>query len=249
MTAAALLDRIAPIGLAELDDTAALLSRVDRKYLLPRADAALVFGLLPPGARVLEIGGRRDFGYSSTYFDSPALDFFVQSARGRRRRMKVRTRTYLDSGECWLEAKTHRRGVTVKDRVPRPGGEDDLTPADAEFLRASAHSVGITMVSLGRLIPVLDSAYRRTTLLLPGGVRVTMDADLRWTSRIGGGDRQASGWLVVETKGGPRASLLDRRLWAAGHRPIRISKYATGLAGLHPRLPHNRWARALGRLA
>jgi len=50
---------------------------------------------------------------------------------------------------------------------------------------------------------------------------------------------------VVETKNPATPSPADRALWDAGHRPTRISKYATGMALLHPELPANRWYRTL----
>ena len=50
---------------------------------------------------------------------------------------------------------------------------------------------------------------------------------------------------VVETKAGAHASRADRVLWALGHRPQPISKYATGLAALREDLPGNRWHRLL----
>ena len=50
---------------------------------------------------------------------------------------------------------------------------------------------------------------------------------------------------VVETKNPATPSPADRALWDAGYRPTRISKYATGMALLHPELPANRWYRTL----
>ena len=50
---------------------------------------------------------------------------------------------------------------------------------------------------------------------------------------------------VVETKNPATPSPADRTLWDAGYRPTRISKYATGMALLHPELPANRWYRTL----
>jgi len=50
---------------------------------------------------------------------------------------------------------------------------------------------------------------------------------------------------VVETKNPATPSPADRTLWDAGYRPARISKYATGMALLHPELPANRWYRTL----
>jgi len=54
-----------------------------------------------------------------------------------------------------------------------------------------------------------------------------------------------AGLAVVETKNPATPSPADRALWDAGHRPARISKYATGMALLHPELPANRWYRTL----
>ena len=52
---------------------------------------------------------------------------------------------------------------------------------------------------------------------------------------------------IVETKTGATPSSTDRLLWRHGHRPVRISKYGTGLAVLHPDLPATPWRRVLDR--
>ena len=119
-------DHLAPTSLAELNDAAGLLTRVDRKYLVPLERAQELVGGLSSEARVLEIDGRRRFSYASTYFDTPGLEAFMLTARKRRRRFKVRTRTYLDSGLCFLEVKTrgaghHRQaahGLPPRRRLP-----------------------------------------------------------------------------------------------------------------------------------
>lgn len=232
----AALDRLPVVPLDELVATAALLTRVDRKYLLAPDDAAAVLGALP-GARVLAIGGQRGFGYDSLYLDTPALTGFHLAARGRRRRFKVRRRTYTDTGERWLEVKTRGpRGATVKERTPDGG------PARAFVDDVLARS-GVDLV--GDLVPVLGTRYTRSTLLL-GLARVTVDTDLVWRTPAGRAlpvvDR-----VVVETKSGSAPSAADRLLWRAGHRPVRISKYGTGLAALHPELPGNRWHSTLTR--
>ncbi len=53
--------------------------------------------------------------------------------------------------------------------------------------------------------------------------------------------------VAIETKSAGGAGELDRILWRRGHRPDRISKFATGLAALRRELPANRWARVLRR--
>ncbi len=109
---------LAPVSLREVIDAADLQTRVDRKYLLTTAELAAL-GEHLGHFRALEIAGRRRFGYESVYFDTPDLDLYRAHRQGRRRRFKVRIRTYLDSGESMLEVKTKGpRGETVKARTP-----------------------------------------------------------------------------------------------------------------------------------
>ncbi|MCK0116492.1 polyphosphate polymerase domain-containing protein [Isoptericola sp. S6320L] len=238
------------VCLAELDDVAALQTRVDRKYVLSPAEAtALLDGLRADRPRVLEIDGRRTFAYASNYLDTPDLTTFHQAARRRRRRFKVRTRTYVDTGGTFLEVKTRAaRGVTVKERRPADPVTLTLRDDDAAFVddRLAAARLAAPPSSAD-LVPVLVSRYRRTTLLLPDA-RLTLDTALTWSlaARPDGGTHPVADvgdLVVVETKAGTAPSSADRLLWRAGHRPDRISKYATGLTLLRPELPDHPWRR------
>ncbi len=233
------------VGLDELNAAAALLTRVDRKYVVPAADLdALLTGI--PGLRALEVEGRRWSRYESTYLDTVALDSWTGAAHARRRRWKVRTRTYADTGECWLEVKTRgRRGATVKERLPHDG--TDVAGAASDWVSERLAAAHVFHVEPRGLVPTLHTAYARSTLLLPAGAgRATVDRDLRWVS--GHGTAEVADVLVVETKSASMApGPLDRRLRELGHRPVRISKYGTGLALLTPGLPGNRWHRVTSR--
>lgn len=241
------LDRLPAVSLAELNAEAALLTRVDRKYVLPAADLdAVLTGI--PGLRVLEIDGRRTSRYESTYLDTVHLDSWTASAHRRRRRWKVRTRTYADSGERWLEVKTRGlRGTTVKERLPHPGSDDLVVPAVAgDWVRDRLGAAQVHGVDPAGLVATLHTSYLRTTLLVDGAGRATVDRDLRWRSSHG--SAAVGDVLVIETKAGSaRPGPLDRRLWELGHRPVRISKYGTGLALLTPDLHRNRWHRVTTR--
>ena len=215
---------------------------MDRKYVVATAELdALLTGVA--GLRVLEIDGRRSSRYESTYLDTVDLDSWTASAHARRRRWKVRTRVYADTGETWLEVKTRgSRGATVKERLPH----DDLleiSDASGAWVRGRLGAAHVHGVDPRGLVPTLHTSYRRTTLLLDAGAgRVTIDRDLRWVS--GHGTAEVGDVLVVETKSATaRPGPLDRRLWELGHRPVRISKYGTGLALLTPDLQRNRWHR------
>ena len=233
------------VGLDELATSAALMTRTDRKYVLAAAEARDLLAALAAAARVLEIDGARSLGYASTYFDTADLAAFRQAATRRRRRFKVRTRRYVDTGACFVEVKTRAaRGVTVKERLPHD--DDARLGAGRGFVADRLAAADLPDLAAAPLVPTLRTGYRRTTLLLPDA-RVTVDTALVWTLLGDGGApvaRAAAGDLVVvETKTGSAPSGADRLLWRAGHRPDRISKYATGLAVLRPDLPDAPWRR------
>jgi hypothetical protein len=240
---AAVLERLPPVDLAELEARAALLTRRDRKYLVPFRDAARLVALLP-SSRVLTIDGRRAFDYESVYFDTPDLVSYLAAARRRPRRFKVRTRAYLDSGRCMLEIKTRDpRGHTIKQRLAHPFElRDELDESGRGFVTACP-LIGADGLALE---PVLSTRYVRSTLLLPEGARVTIDVGLR-AATPGGESVALPGMAVIETKSCGAPSAADRALWRLGHRPVRLSKFCTSLSALRPELPSNRWTQALRR--
>ena len=236
-----------PVALDDLVARAALQTRVDRKYAVPRQVAEHVLAGLAAGedVQVLTIEGERSFDYESLYYDTPELTSYHLAAHGRRRRFKVRRRTYLRADVSYLEVKTRgARGVTIKDRTASEGGagaDGELGDDDGRFVDAVLGRAGIADVRSDRLRPALWTHYRRTTLLLAASdSRVTIDLGLEWT--LPGGEHVALPHLaIVETKSGGAPSSADRRLWAHGHRPCRVSKYGSGLAALRAELPSNKW--------
>lgn len=247
MTDALPLDRFAPVSLHQLVNEAALLTRVDRKYVIPTADAIRLLDTLDRQTRVLQIGDGRTFSYESVYFDTPDLLSFRMAAQPRRRRFKLRTRTYLDAEMSYLEIKTRgARGTTVKDRAEYDAeARDELTDKARAEVSAAFAAIGVDTDRADELSATLTTRYDRTTLLSPEGIgRATIDTSLRW-EQPGGTGFCLPGVAIVETKSPAAASGVDRMLWRLGHRPATVSKYATGLAALHEELPRNRWSRVL----
>lgn len=232
------------IALGDLDDRVELLTRNDRKYLVTPERLGPVLDRLDGSLHVLDIDGRRHFAYESVYFDTPDLNSFLGAARGTRRRFKVRTRTYLDSGRCFLEVKVRSgRGQTVKLRIDHPADLRDHLTDDA--LAFVAEHV-TTLRSVHDLRPTLTTRYMRTTLV-GDAFRATVDTDVRCT-RHDGAAVALAGITIVETKSSGRPSDVDRALWACGTRPISCSKFALGLVALDPTLPRNKWHVLLDRL-
>lgn len=239
-----------PIGLNELNKRAAMLTRVDRKYALDAATASAILGRLPEGTLVLHVDGQVSQGYASTYYDTPDMDSYLLTALKRRRRFKVRTRSYLSSGASFLEVKTRGpRGVTVKKRMPISWDEAGA-PLAGERRQWVAGKVEKT--GYGHLVPALEpvlaGSYERNTLLLPGGVgRATVDTNLLWRSlRTDGTEVARPDLVIIETKSGATLSVVDHLLWEGGVRPVKISKYGTAMAAMH-HLPANKWHRTLDR--
>jgi hypothetical protein len=229
-------EQLEPIGLEDLDAAAALRRRFDTKYLLPRDALATLIARLEPTHRALEIHGVRDFEYRTTYFDTGDLVMFRDHLKGRRRRLKVRVRRYVESGDCFFEVKLRGpRAATIKRRLRH----DPASPRrlDASSLRALERWV---REAYGRgapagLAPTLEVVYRRVSLVAPGrGERLTVDVGVRMCAAGGGGGRLDPALCVVEGKSPRGLGLAARELNALGARPLQtMSKYCVGIVLAH----------------
>ncbi len=234
-------------SLDEVLGAAELQTRVDRKYLVPVQNFIRLGDELARCYRVLQIDGQRTFGYESVYFDTPELTLYRQHLQGRRRRYKVRTRTYLDTGHTMFEVKLKGlRGQTIKHRRPHPPADRRrVTEEAATFLDQLLQGEYGDVAP--ELVPSVTTRYSRTTLVdMAAGARVTCDVDLVCSDTT---VRRATpgNHVLVETKNDGGAGLADRVLHDLGIRPVGISKYCVGVALLHPRVPSNRWHRILCR--
>ena len=224
------------MGLEALDAAAALRRRFDTKYLLPRVALDRLLSCLEPTHRVLEVDGLRDFEYRTTYFDTEELEAFRDHLQGRRRRLKVRVRHYVDSGDCFLELKLRGAGgCTIKRRVPHdPSLPRSLTADGLAALERWVRSA-YDRPAPRPLAPVLDLAYRRTTLVAPErGERLTIDLELRmWAAGADGRGPLDPAFAIAETKSARGPALAGRELIAVGARPLdRMSKYCVGVVPL-----------------
>ncbi|MBR6458557.1 MAG: VTC domain-containing protein [Actinomycetaceae bacterium] len=271
----ALFGQFNPISLDELVQEAALLKRVDRKYMVSIPHVLqLLDGLRQSGARVLEIDDKRHFHYISDYFDTADFDLYRAAATKRRRRYKVRERFYCDSGEHFLEVKIRDgRGNNVKKRLKcapvsqssvRTLRKEVTSPYtfsfrgtdEGEWIAKTFTDKGVLSAEeardvVRRLEPCVRTAYARSTLLLPDGPRLTCDLNVQASSLMppaqGGKHRvpyTEIPFVIIETKSAQRPSLADKLLWSWGVRPIKISKYAFGVATQHHQKA-NKWTKAL----
>lgn len=242
---AAIVGAMPHIDLPALEAGAALLTRIDRKYVVPLATFERLVAALDDEWTALEIEGERLFGYSSVYFDTPDLLTYRAHLQRRRRRYKIRVRRYVDSDDCMLEVKCKGlRGVTVKQRRPHPVSEQtELGESGRTFVESCLRGHGEAPVDL--LAPVVATSNRRSTLVsLSGNSRLTVDTDLT----CGWGPATTAlrpGHVVLESKVEGHASTIDRMLRSFGERPAVISKYCLGVASLGLDVPDNPWRRTM----
>jgi hypothetical protein len=235
-------DRLEPIGLEALDAAAALRRRFDTKYLLPRDALDALIARLESTHRVLDLQGLRDFQYRTTYFDTADLSTFRDHLKGRRRRLKVRVRHYLETGDCFFELKLRGpRESTIKHR--RRHDPASRRRLDAGSLSALERWVrdAYGRDAPGGLAPTLEVAYRRVSLVAPDrGERLTVDLEVRMWTAGGGWGRLDPELCVVESKSRRGLGLAARELNALGARPLQMmSKYCVGIVLAHGRARGN----------
>lgn len=229
----------APVTLAELG-RAALMDRVDTKFLLPATALPPALHQFVARYRALEVADRRLSRYHTLYFDTPDLALYRAHHDGRFPRRKVRVRTYLDTGTQFLELKVKlNTGRAVKTRVrldPDAPLRDQLV--QSELLQ----NEGMTADALRETVTV---RYSRMTLVSVGTAeRVTLDLDLELS--LDGRTRSYPHLAIAEVKQeGRAASPFLAAMRSAGFREFGVSKYCLGIASLDAQAKKNLYKQLL----
>lgn len=246
----ALFQAFRAIDLPTLNAKAAMLERLDNKYVVRRPALAAMTGELAELFDVLEIDGQRAFTYETCYFDDPGRHSYHDHHQGRRQRMKVRVRRYVEAGLCFVEVKLKdRRGLTVKKRMPYdPDKYGHLDEAALAHVRRSWEAL------YGRpfdrtLEPSLRMRYQRVTLVArDGGERMTIDTGIRF---FGTGDERGTDEdvYIIETKSAHGHGLADAVLRRHHQHPTNgCSKYCVGMSVTGAVQKFNRFRPALRKL-
>ena len=174
MTIAEGLCRFTPLGLDALNDKAAMLVRLDNKYIVPGAAMQPALAAFADHFDVLEIDGQRAFTYATRYFDDTSRRAYFDHHQGRRKRCKVRVRHYLDARFSYLEVKLKdARDVTVKKRLSVPFLSEGLDDRAMTFIDTCHRDLYGEAFEVS-LEPVVAMEYRRITLVAKaGGERMT----------------------------------------------------------------------------
>lgn len=212
----------------DLLEAQALLTRVDRKFLLSQELLAEILPRLAGDYQLLRAAGEAAATYDTQYFDTGDLRLYHDHRRGRLPRYKVRIRVHRERRLTFLEVK-HRRAAagTSKTRLPLPFAAIGLDAAARQFVAAHA------AVAAAALRPSMQNTFRRITLLgRDVDERLTIDTGISISD--GSCMRPLPGLVVLEVKQGRYSnSTPSLRAVRALHVPERaISKYCLAVATL-----------------
>lgn len=226
------------ISLDRLEKSGLFQKRLDRKYVIPRALIGTLLDYCRDYYDILAIDGSRIFDYETAYFDTTELDFYHQHQSGRAARKKLRERTYLNSGERYLEIKCRtNKGATVKHRIEI----DDVVDLSGFIQEHSGFSKS-------NLNSTLVTRYKRITLFHKTRIeKVTLDLELTYFR----GEQIVSypNIVMVEIKvPNMHEGQLFHFMKEHGIRKGSLSKYCLGMISLDPEIKHNRFKRTYTRL-
>lgn len=228
------LEALSPITLAEMDGIK-LMNRIDSKYLTDEATLLKILDrAADAGYMVLETEDMRISPYDSVYYDTAGLRMFYDHHNRRLVRQKVRTRSYVNSGDTYLEIKRkNNKGRTKKKRMGIPTAELMDFHADTAACTYLAEHSWFTAPELS---PVLETLFHRITLVNPAMTeRLTIDTLLRFKNFRTGKETSLQNAVIIELKQDGRAAsqmkniLLDLRV-----KPVRVSKYCIALTLTDP---------------
>ena len=240
-----------PISLDRLNDTAAMLSRIDSKYVVPRAALEALMPDLAAQFDILDIDQRRAFTYDTRYFDDAQRSAYYEHHQGLRKGFKVRIRRYADAGLCFLEVKVKgKRGMTEKFRLPHDAAPVEHLSDEAMSFARDTYAAQYAKPFRYQLKRALDVRYRRITLVAKsGGERMTLDTDMRFRSDRGTISLGADAF-IVESKSALGRGFADILLRQAKLRPTKkCSKYCIGMAALGEVDRYNRFLPTMRRLS
>ncbi|WP_371225225.1 polyphosphate polymerase domain-containing protein [Roseovarius sp. 2305UL8-3] len=238
-----------PISLDDLNGKAAMLERLDNKYILTAGAFKPALEEFSEHFEVLEIDNKRAFTYATNYYDDPEMRGYYDHHQGRRKRCKVRVREYVDAGFSYLEVKLKdKRKITVKKRLKVADQDDPLNSQALDFIEEQYRD--IYNETFGKTLhPVIAMQYERITLVAKeGGERMTIDTSLHFEAN-GTSRAIQPDMFIVETKSARGNGIADKILRGLHMHPTRrCSKYCIGMASTGAVVRHNRFLPALKKL-
>ncbi len=166
-------------------------NRYELKYVIPLSHCSAIMDELEERIRPDKHGGRRGYGLTSLYFDSPEYDFYWAKIEGLKFRRKVRLRIYpgeditqVEKGLVEIKQRTNttvqkrRLVLPIADAARLCVGNLDIEAANLDAMDASVANEVTYLARSMNLRPSAITAYWRKAFEGDNeniGVRVTFD--------------------------------------------------------------------------
>lgn len=244
------LNTYSPITLDEMSGIR-LLNRTDTKFVTVDHMVRKLLLMAKNDYFVQQTGGMRILSYYSVYFDTRTFDMYIAHQNGKLNRQKIRIRSYIDSGDNFLEVKTKNNcGRTEKKRIPVHGFDSskpkyDILFSDGEYNNESDY-IGFLEEYLhyapAALKESLEIRFDRITLVNKNKTeRLTIDMNLNFFNLSTGITKSLGKLVVIELKrDGLVYSPVLEMLRTLRILPMRFSKYCIGSAITNRALKRNR---------
>lgn len=231
------------ISLVETNAKAALLERMDTKYIFRLDMLPSILEACRENYDILEINGTRLLTYETTYFDTNLLYYFHAHHAGHGNRLKVRIRRYNDHGDSYLEIKhKNNKGITQKKRTVYSEKLPISTQLkDSQFI----HQQPLIKNNLEETLLI---RYKRITLVSKVcKERVTIDCQINFSNAAS--QVSMPEYTVAEVKQAKsRPSHFTKLMRSKNIRQGGISKYCLGVIGLYQHAKTNRFKPFLHKL-
>jgi hypothetical protein len=242
-----LLTQFDPISLQEMDKVQ-LMNRVDTKFLIGLNQLPFILKNAVQHYRIVEIDGERISPYSSIYFDTDDAEMYTMHHNGKLNRYKIRMRSYVNSGDSFLEIKKkNNKGMTSKGRIKI----DKKHFKSMELHENEQNFIGDeTPYKSGVLKPQIQNFFQRITLVDKNETeRVTLDIGLLYKDLHSNKFKSVDGLVIVEMKqDGATKSHFRTYLNELHILPGSMSKYCLGMALLKSDLKNNRFKNKLRKI-
>ncbi|MCF0197866.1 MAG: polyphosphate polymerase domain-containing protein [Bacteroidaceae bacterium] len=237
------LEHLEPITLEQMSEIR-LMNRTDTKFVTNKTKLAQLLELAQGHYYAQFHAGSKVAEYMTTYWDTDDHHFFMEHHNGRAPRQKVRVRTYMDSGQTFLEVKTkNNHGRTKKKRIEVPS-QETLTGGDA-FVQERVQR------PLETMMPTVRNHFHRITLVNYGKTeRLTIDFDVEFKNFETGQATDTGDLVIIELKrdGNVYSPVLDL-LRQLRIKPSGFSKYCIGSVMTNPDLKMNLFKPKLVRIS
>lgn len=174
-----ILEDFPKINLEQLNANVKFMERMENKYIVDNQQLQQFFKKAHKDYYILQINNKLVFSYQNVYMDTADYHFYHEHEHKKHKRIKLRTRQYVDSKQAFFEYKQRDGDLVRKFRYECPVNEhgkmtDESNRFYAELVTQFNKDHKKTLVT-----PAISTNYQRITLCSRNSdERVTIDFNL-----------------------------------------------------------------------